>query len=110
VSSRIAHQSLVISGALSEALKSLSHREGCTPFMTLVAAFKMLLYGYTGQEDLRVGTIVANRQRQETERLIGLLTNTVILRTDLRDNPTCREVLRRVRATALAAYSPALST
>jgi hypothetical protein len=50
VSSRIAHQSLVISGALSEALKSLSHREGCTPFMTLVAAFKMLLYGYTGRK------------------------------------------------------------
>src|SRR5262249_34537427 len=70
-----------------------------------LAAFNMLLYGYTGQEDLCVATLVANRTRRETEALIGLLVNTVILRTDLRGNPTCREVLQRVRATTLAAYA-----
>ena len=73
--------------------------------MTLVAAFKMLLYGYTGQEDLCVATHIANRNRRETEEVIGLFVNTVILRTDLRGDPTCQEVLQRVRATALAAYA-----
>jgi non-ribosomal peptide synthetase component F len=73
--------------------------------MTLVAAFKMLLYGYTGQEDIRVATLIANRNRRETEDVIGLFINMVILRTDLRGDPTCQEVLRRVRATTLAAYA-----
>jgi amino acid adenylation domain-containing protein len=100
-----AHQDLVVPSALSEALKHLSQREGSTLFMTLVAACKMLLYCYTGQEDLRLATLVANRTRQETEALIGLLVNTVILRTDLSGNPTCREVLQRVRVTTLEAYA-----
>jgi non-ribosomal peptide synthetase component F len=73
--------------------------------MTGVAAFKMLLYGYTGQEDLSVATLIANRNRRETEGLIGLVVNTMILRTDLGGNPTCRGVLQRVRATTLAAYA-----
>jgi non-ribosomal peptide synthetase component F len=73
--------------------------------MALVAAFKMLLYGYTGQEDLCVATLIANRNRQEVEGLIGLLVNTVVLRTDLSGNPTCLEVLQRVRETILAAYA-----
>jgi amino acid adenylation domain-containing protein len=105
LSFRTARQSLVLPGALSEALTRLSHREGSTLFMTLLAAFKMLLHGYTGQEDLRVGTLVANRNRQEVEGLIGLFINTVLLRTDLGGNPTFREVLQRVRATTLAAYA-----
>ena len=102
---RTARQTLELPSALVEALKDLSQREGCTLFMTCLAAFKMLLYGYTGQEDLCVATLVANRTRQETEGLIGLFVNTVILRTDLGGNPTCREVLQRVRATTLAAYA-----
>jgi non-ribosomal peptide synthetase component F len=73
--------------------------------MTLLAAFKVLLYGYTGQEDLCIGTLVANRNRQEVEGLIGLFVNTVLLRTNLGGNPTFREVLRRVRKTTLAAYA-----
>jgi non-ribosomal peptide synthetase component F len=73
--------------------------------MTCLTAFKVLLYGYTGQEDFCVATIVANRTRPETEDLIGLFANTVILRTDLGGNPTCREVLQRVRATTLGAYA-----
>jgi non-ribosomal peptide synthetase component F len=73
--------------------------------MTLVAAFKILLYGYTSQEDLRVATLIANRNRRETEDVIGLSVNTVILRTDQGGNPTCRQVRQRVRATTLAAYA-----
>jgi non-ribosomal peptide synthetase component F len=73
--------------------------------MTCLTAFKVLLYGYTGQEDLCVATLVANRTRHETEGVIGLFANTVILRTALGGNPTGREVLQRVRATTLAAYT-----
>jgi hypothetical protein len=102
---RTARQTRALPGQLAEALKDLSHRHGSTLFMTLVAAFKMLLYGYTSQEDLRVATLIANRNWRELEDLIGLFVNTVILRTDLGGDPTCREVLRRVRATTLAAYA-----
>jgi non-ribosomal peptide synthetase component F len=105
LSFRTARQTLVLPGKLSGALRGLSHRDGSTLFMTLVAAFKMLLYGYTGQEDLRVATFIANRNRRETEEVIGLFVNMVILRTDLRGDPTCQEVLQRVRTTTLAAYS-----
>jgi non-ribosomal peptide synthetase component F/acyl carrier protein len=105
LSIRTARQTLVLPGKLSHGLRGLSHREGTTLFMTLVAAFKMLLYGYTGQEDARVATLVANRNRRETEDVIGLFVNMVILRTDLHRDPTCQEVLQRVRATTLAAYA-----
>jgi non-ribosomal peptide synthetase component F len=101
---RTARQTLELPSALAGVLKDLSQQEGSTLFMTCIAAFKILLYGYTGQDDLCVATLVANRTRQETEGLIGLMANTVILRTNLDGNPTCREVLQRVRATTLAAY------
>jgi amino acid adenylation domain-containing protein len=91
--------------ALIVALTRLSRQEGTTLFMTLIAAFKMLLYNYTGQEDIRVGTLVANRQCQETEGLIGLLANLVILRISLGENPSLRQVLQRVRITTLDAYA-----
>jgi hypothetical protein len=102
---RTARQARELPSTLVEALISLSQRQGSTLLMTCLAAFKMLLYGYTGQEDLCVATLVANRTRQETEGLIGLLVNAVILRTDLSGNPTRREVLQRVCATTLAAYA-----
>lgn len=105
LSFRTAQQAVVIPLALSEALTGLSRRAGSTLFMTLLAAFNVLLHGHTGQTDLCVGTLVANRNRQETEGLIGLLINTVMLRTDLGGNPTFREVLQRVRTTTLAAYA-----
>jgi hypothetical protein len=105
LSLRAAHQTLALPGKLAEALIGLSQRHGSTLFMTLVAAFKILSYGYTGQEDLRVATQVANRNRRETEEVIGLFVNTVILRTDLGGDPTCQEVLQRVRASALSAYA-----
>ena len=102
---RTARQPLELPRTLYEALTHLGQQEGSTLFMTCLAAFQIFLYGYTGQTDLRVATLVANRTRRETEGLIGLVVNTVILRTDFRGNPTCREVLQRVRATMLAAYA-----
>ena len=105
MSFRTERQTLVLPEALSAAIKHLSRRQGNTLFMTLLAAFKVLLYSYTDQDDLCIGTLVANRQRQEVEGLIGLFVNTVLLRTDLSGNPTFREVLRRVRETTLAAYA-----
>jgi non-ribosomal peptide synthetase component F len=74
-------------------------------FMTLIAALKTLLHRYLGQDDVRVATNVANRHRAGTERLIGPLVNTMILRTDLGGDPSPREVMRRVRATTLAAFA-----
>ena len=73
--------------------------------MTLLAAFKVLLYRYTGQEDLIVGSPIANRHRKELEGLIGFFVNTLAIRTDLSGNPTFRELLMRVRETALSAYA-----
>jgi non-ribosomal peptide synthetase component F len=99
----VRHQ-VALPGPLSEALIALSQREGTTLFMTVVSAVKILLYGLTGQEDVRVATMLANRQRPETEGMIGLLANLAVLRTRLGGNPTCREILQRVRAAILDAY------
>jgi non-ribosomal peptide synthetase component F len=73
--------------------------------MALIAALKTLLHRYLGQEDLRVATNIANRNRPETQELIGPLANTVILRTNLGGDPNPQEVMRRVRATTLAAFA-----
>jgi hypothetical protein len=100
-----ARQSFYLSKELTIALTRLSRQEATTVFMTLVAGLKMLLYSYTVQEDVRVGTLVANRQSQDTEGLIGLFANLVILRTTLGGNPSLRQVLQRVRTTTLDAYA-----
>jgi acyl-CoA synthetase (AMP-forming)/AMP-acid ligase II/acyl carrier protein len=102
---RTARRELALPAHLVEGAKRLSQREGVTLFMTLVAALKTLLHRYLGQDDLRVATLVANRSRQGTDGLVGPLVNTVILRTDLAGDPSPREVLRRVRATTLAAFA-----
>jgi amino acid adenylation domain-containing protein len=90
--------------ALLDRLKEVSRREQTTPFMTLLAGFKALLARYTGQEDIVVSVPIAGRTRAETEGLIGLFTNTLVLRTDLSGDPPFREVLRRVRQAALGAF------
>jgi len=95
---------LLLPRKLTEALKQLSQQEGSTLFMTLLAAFQVLLHRYTGQDDIVVGSPIANRNRTEIESLIGFFLNTLILRTDLSENPTVRELLNRVQKTALAAY------
>jgi amino acid adenylation domain-containing protein len=102
---RGASQSFILSATLTEALKALSQRNGVTLFMTLLAAFKVLLYRYTGQTDILVGTPVANRNRSEIEGLMGFFVNTLVLRTDLSGNPTFQELLQRVSETALGAYA-----
>lgn len=101
---RGATQSFSLSSELSEALNALSRQEGTTLFMTLLAAFKVLLYRYSGQEDILVGSPIANRNRAEIEGLIGLFVNTLVLRTKLDDNLSFREILGRVREVTLGAY------
>jgi len=102
---RGASQFLEIPQPLSEALALVSQQEGVTLFMTLLAAFQTLLYRYTQQEDIAIGSPIANRNRSEIEGLIGFFVNTLVLRTDLSGNPTFRELLQRVREVTLAAYA-----
>src|SRR5438876_1169683 len=90
---------------LTEKLNWLGRREGVTLFLTLLAAFQVLLARYSSQEDIVVGTPVANRNRAEIEGLIGFFANTLVLRTNLAGNPSFRELLGRVKETALSAYA-----
>jgi amino acid adenylation domain-containing protein len=90
---------------LSDALEKRSQQEGVTLFMILLAAFQILLYRYTQQEDIAVGSPIANRNRSEIEGLIGFFVNTLVLRTDLSGNPTFQELLGRVREVTLGAYA-----
>lgn len=92
------------SPTLAKALETLSQQQGVSLFMLLLAAFQTLLYRYTGQEDIAVGSPIANRHRSELEDLIGFFVNTLVLRTNCSGNPTFRELLQRVRDVALAAY------
>ena len=91
--------------SLAAELKALSQREECTLFMILLAAFKVLLYRYTGQEDVIVGSPIANRTRAEFEQLIGFFVNTLALRSDLSGNPTFRDLLHRIRKITLEAHA-----
>ena len=97
--------SFELSYELHLALKRLSQQQGSTLFMTLLAAFKTLLYHYTYSEDIIIGSPIANRDRTELEGLIGLFANTIALRTNLAGNPTFEELLTRVRKVALDAYA-----
>ncbi|MGP0067609.1 MAG: amino acid adenylation domain-containing protein [Isosphaeraceae bacterium] len=95
---------LAISPDLSESVRALCRREGVTPFMTLLAAFQVLLGRWSGQDDFAVGSPVANRTRPESEPLIGYFVNMLAIRADLSGDPTGREFLARVRETALEAF------
>jgi amino acid adenylation domain-containing protein len=95
--------SLDISPDLLDALKRLSRRQGVTLFITLLAALDTLLFRYTGQQDLLVGTPSANRGRREIEELIGLFINTLVLRTELTGTVPFTELLQRVREIVLHA-------
>ena len=94
-----------LSLSLSGSLRALSRQEDVTLFMLLLAAFKVLLCRYSGQQNIVVATPVAGRDRSEIEGLIGFFVNTLVLQTDLSGNPTFREVLKRVREVALGAYA-----
>ena len=104
---RTERRAWALPATLAEAAKRFSSQEGATLFMTLVAALKMMLHHYLGQDDVRVATHVANRSHPQTEGLIGPLVNTVILRTNLADAADAHEVMRRVRTTCLAAFANA---
>ncbi|MGB7946975.1 MAG: amino acid adenylation domain-containing protein, partial [Candidatus Binatia bacterium] len=96
---------VALSKPLSELLNGLSQGEGVTLFMTLLAAFKVLLSRYTGQYDIVLGAPIAGRTDARTEGLIGVFANTLVLRTDLSGDPTFRALLKRVRTAALEAYN-----
>ena len=100
-----ATQKFTIPPNLVNSLKALGRREGVTLFMILLAAFKLLLYRYTGQEQITVGSPIANRNHLETEGLIGCFINSLALRTDLSDVLTFQQLLRRVREVTLGAYA-----
>jgi amino acid adenylation domain-containing protein len=90
---------------LVKRVRTLSRKEGVTLFMTLLAGYQALLRRYTGQEDISVGTAIANRNRREIEGLIGFFVNTLVMRIDLIGAPSFRELLKRVREVALGAYT-----
>nr|QEO74619.1 AMP-dependent synthetase and ligase [uncultured bacterium] len=96
---------LALPAGLAEEARALSRGESVTLFMLLLAVFNVLLHKYSRQEDILVGSSIANRNHVETEGLIGLLINTLVLRTDLSGDPTFRELLARVREVSLGAYA-----
>ena len=100
-----AYHTSAVGKELTESLKELSRRERVTLFMTLLAAFQTMLYRYANQDDILIGTPIANRTSTETEGLIGLFVNMLVMRTDLSGNPTFRELLGRVREIALDAFA-----
>jgi len=102
---RGAKQSFLLPKDLTQALQELSQREGVTLFMTLLAAFEVLLQRYTSQDDIAVGSAIANRNRAEIEGIIGFFVNTLVLRTNLSGNPSFTELLGRVKDVTLDAYS-----
>src|SRR6185369_14455392 len=104
-SRRQAHEPLTISRELTAQLRSLIQGQGFTLFMTLVAAFQVLLARYSKQDDIVVGTNFAGRNHPELEGMIGFFINTFVLRTDLSGDPTLHEVLKRVREVYLEAHA-----
>jgi amino acid adenylation domain-containing protein len=99
-----ARQVLELSGTLRDRLVSLSRAEGATFFMTMLSAFVVLLRRYTGQDDIVVGSPIANRNRSEIEGLIGCFVNSLVMRVDVSGDPNFRTLLGRVRGVALGAY------
>ncbi len=93
-----------IDESVTSAFRMLARSNDVTLFMALLAAFKTLILRYTGSDDVIVGTDVANRNRRETEPLIGFFTNQLVLRTDISGDPTFIELLSRVREVTLGAY------
>jgi amino acid adenylation domain-containing protein len=100
-----ASQSFSLPESLSGGLKEQSQQQGITLFMISLAAFQVLLYRYTGQSDVLVGTIIANRNRDEVKELIGFFVNNLVLRVDLSGDPSFLELLARVQKTASEAYT-----
>jgi amino acid adenylation domain-containing protein/non-ribosomal peptide synthase protein (TIGR01720 family) len=100
-----ASEPVFLDRAVVEALTRLGQAEGGTLYISLAAVWKALLHHYTGQEDLTVGTLIANRTRPELEKIIGFFANTLALRTDLSGDPSFRQLVAREREVALGAYA-----
>ncbi|MEH2284140.1 MAG: amino acid adenylation domain-containing protein, partial [Nostoc sp.] len=100
-----ANLEFALSVELTQQLIKLSQKQGMTLFMTLLAAYNTLLYRYTGQTDILVGTPIANRDRTEIEGLIGFFVNTLVMRANLAENPSFNELLLSIREMALSAYA-----
>ncbi len=100
-----ASETMLLPRELLTELSAIGQSAGATPFMTLLAAFQALLYRYSGQEDIMIGTPIANRSRAELESLIGLFLNTLVLRVNLSGNPTFKQLVGQVRQVALDAFS-----
>ena len=98
-------QSRILPESLSEKLKARSRQEGVTSFMSLLSTFVVLLYRYTGQEDLLVGTPIAGRNWAEVEELIGFFVNTLVLRANMSGNPSVRDLRGRIRKVCSEAYA-----
>jgi amino acid adenylation domain-containing protein len=101
---RGANERRAVDAAFVQGLRELARREGVTFYMLLLAAYDVLLARISGQDDVLVGTVVANRSRPELDGLVGFFANTLVLRTDLSGDPTFRELLGRVKAVCLSAY------
>lgn len=97
-------EEIEIEASLTQQIKQLSQNSNTTVFMTLLSAFKVMLYRYTNQQDITVGTPIAGRQQLETESLIGYFVNTLALRSDLSSQTKFSELLAQVRTTTLEAY------
>ncbi|HEY0738135.1 MAG TPA: condensation domain-containing protein, partial [Herpetosiphonaceae bacterium] len=97
--------SFTLSGEVSSALQQISQRTGVTLFMTLLSAFQVLLGRYAQQDDVVVGTSVANRHRTQLEDVIGFFVNTLVLRSNLAGDPTFQQLLARVRSVVLDAFT-----
>ncbi|MFH7014634.1 amino acid adenylation domain-containing protein [Flavobacterium sp. FlaQc-47] len=103
-SSRGSHVAFRLDSDRSEALRTYAKEEGVTLFMLLLSVYKVLLYRYSGQSDICIGTTVSNRPQQELESMIGFFVNTLALRSDLSGNPSFSDVLKSVKQTTLEAY------
>ena len=102
---RGARHHLFISKRVYDGLNAISRQSLATMYMTLLAAFNVLLYRFTGMDDLPVGTIIANRQQPEVEGLIGFFANTLVLRNDLSGDPDFMTLLGRIKQVSLEAYA-----
>ena len=102
---RGAKQMMTLPSELGKQIEALGRQQGATLFMTLLAAFNVLLARYSGQDDIVVGSPIAGRTRPEWEKLIGFFVNTLVIRTRVSGNPTFRQLLAQVRETAMGAYA-----
>jgi len=97
-------QKIEISESLTAHLIELTRKQGCSIFMLMLAAFNVLLYRYSSQDDIIIGTPIANRAKPELEEIIGFFANTLVIRTDLTGSPTFSQLLERVREITTGAY------